>query len=210
MQDIHDIRPPVMVGLDPALLKLALIIGAGILVLLVLLFIARLYWKKKSPAQDLSNSALIPPYDEALKALSRLSLMPIHDGRAFYFDLGGLLKRYIGRSHGCSASEMTTPELIRGLRSTSMDDALVRRVSHFFTSSDPFRYSPLMPGPDLVKKDLEGVKKLINDMEASIKAEKELSIENTAPADSKVEPGFKSGRGMADKSMVPGSPKDGG
>lgn len=205
MQDIHEIRPPVMVGVDPALVKIALIVGGGILALLVLIFLARRFWKKKSPAPGPSNIALIPPYDEALKELSRLTRLPIHDGRAFYFDLGGLVKRYIGRSYGCSASEMTTQELIRELRSISMCDLLVRRTSKFFNNSDPFRYSPLVPEPDRVKKDLEGVRKLITDMEDAINAGKETSPENTE--DSKETLALKPGTGMAIRPMVATSGK---
>ncbi len=46
LEDIHDIRPPVMTGMDPELVR-ALLWGAGAIVVCALVFLIIRYWLKK-------------------------------------------------------------------------------------------------------------------------------------------------------------------
>ena len=52
IDDIHDIRPPVMTGMDPGLVR-GLLWGAGALVLCALIVLIIRYWLKKREEQDL-------------------------------------------------------------------------------------------------------------------------------------------------------------
>jgi hypothetical protein len=170
MQDIHNIKPPVMIGPDPTQVKLALLIAGALVLLGLLIFLVKRFWKFSSKKQVRDLNPVIPPYESALRELDGLSLKPIIDPKAFYFDLGALVKRYIGRSYGINAVEMTTQELVKEIRSTSMDIMLVTKLSHFQNFSDPFRYSPLAPDTFQVQKDLTSVKQLINEMEKDLES----------------------------------------
>jgi hypothetical protein len=175
MQDIHPIKSPVMVGLDPVLVKMILIIAMGVLVLILVLFLVWRLWKTRSKKAGQALIPAIPPYERALRELDRLCQTPVNDPRAFYFDLGGLVKRYVGSSYAMNAVEMTTQELVKQIRFTRMDKGLIQAVSRFLNTSDPFRYGPVMPDPSQVKTDLGAVRQLITGLEADLETQRAVS-----------------------------------
>ncbi|WP_022668142.1 hypothetical protein [Desulfospira joergensenii] len=183
MQDIHEIKPPVMVGMDPALIKI-LVIAAGCLLLAALLFyLFKRFWKSSgSKADDLLPSP-IPPYEEAVKALDRLANQEAKDLKFFYFELGALFKAYVGRSYQIHASEMTTQELARQLRSTAMDRNLVTGVVKFQEHSDPFRYGPVLPEPGRTRQDIETARQLIEAIEQDLNKTRESDPEQGRDVD---------------------------
>lgn len=170
MQDIHPINPPVMVGMDPALVKVLLAIAGALALLALVILLVRRFWKSRArtPVPDLVPG--IPPYDQALRELDRLSLKPVQDPKEFYFDVGALVKRYIGRSYGFHALEMTSQELIRQIRFSQMDKALIAQLAQHINFSDPFRYGPLPPEPAQVQKDLAWVRQMVMDMEQDLES----------------------------------------
>ncbi len=175
MQDINPIKAPVMVGLDPALVKMILLIAGGLLLLILVIFLVWRSWKSRSKKRGQALIPVIPPYTLALKELDRLCQIPVVDPKAFYFDLGGLIKRYIGSSYAMNALEMTTQELVKHIRVTGMDKTLTQTVSQFLIVSDPFRYGPVVPDPSQVKIDLASVRQLITGMEADLESKRVLS-----------------------------------
>ncbi len=169
MQDIHEIRPPVAVGMDPALVKTALI-ALGCLVLAgILIYLFKRFWKpsKKKQAHDAVTTA-IPPYEAALKGLDRLGFKTNADPKVFYFELNALMKAYIGGIHEFNAAEMTTQELSKRLRSTKMDPRVASKVGKFQDHCDPFRYAPVRPEPERAGQDLKKARQLIDAMEADV------------------------------------------
>lgn len=170
MQDIHPIKSPVMVGLDPALVKMILVIAGSLVLLILVIFLVFRFWKSRSKKAEQALIPVIPPYTLALGELDRLGQTPVMDPRAFYFDLGSLVKRYIGGSYTMNALEMTTQELVRQIRFTKMDKILTQNVAQFLIVSDPFRYGPAAPGADQVTKDLAAVRQLITGMEADLES----------------------------------------
>jgi hypothetical protein len=175
MQDIHPIKSPVMVGLDPALVKMILLIAGSLVLLIVVIFLAVWFWKSRSQKAEQALIPVIPPYTLALKELDRLGQTPVVDPRAFYFDLGSLVKRYIGSSYTMNALEMTTQELVRQIRFTKMDKILTQNVARFLIVSDPFRYGPAVPGAEQVTKDLAAARQLITGLEADLESRRALS-----------------------------------
>jgi hypothetical protein len=175
MQDINPIKAPVMVGLDPGLVKMILLIAGGLVLLILVVFLIRWFWKARSGNTEMAQIPVIPPYTLALRELDLLCQKPVIDPKAFYFDLGSLIKRYVGSSYAMNALEMTTQELVRQIRVTRMDKALAQTVAQFLTVSDPFRYGPVVPEADQVKKDLASARQLITGMEADLESKAVLS-----------------------------------
>jgi len=172
MQDINPIKAPVMIGMDPAMIKLILFIAGGLILLILVIFLIRRFWKSRSKAENAKLIPAIPPYALALQELDLLCKKPVMDPKAFYFDLGGLIKRYIGSSYAMNAVEMTTQELSKHIRFTRMDHGLVQSVSQFLIVSDPFRYGPMAPDTARVKEDLASVRQLITAMEADLESKR--------------------------------------
>lgn len=169
MDDIHDIRPPVMVGMDPVLVKTAVWTVGG-LVLVILVFLAVRYLLKRRKAKTTAMPVLpeIPPYETAIGALDRLATGPVHDAKIFYFDLGRIIKTYVGATYGFNCLEMTTQELGRRLKGISdLPGSLKSEITLFQDLCDPFRYAPLIPDQNQVNQDLIRGRNLVLAVEAS-------------------------------------------
>jgi hypothetical protein len=165
MQDIHDIHPPVMVGMSPDIIRM-LALAAAVLAIAALVFLlVRRYLRSRKPGVMEGEAIPVPPFETAMKALDRLGVTLPADPKAFYFDLSALFKAYIGETFQIHASQMTTRELTRALRHTDMDRDLVTRISRFQSLSDPFRYAPVSPDPARMTADLDLVRQLIRAVE---------------------------------------------
>ncbi|MBU0970998.1 MAG: hypothetical protein KKC20_10150 [Proteobacteria bacterium] len=177
MQDIHPITAPVMVGLDPAQVRLMLFVVGGLALLALVIFLIQRFQKSRTKKQIQELFPVMGPYDAALGELDHLCREPIIDPKAFYFDLGAIVKRYIGGSYAMNAVEMTTQELVKQIRHTGMDMALILEVSKFLTVSDPFRYGPVVPDPCLAERDLACVRQMIVGMEQDLESRRAPSTD---------------------------------
>ena len=173
MQDIHEIKPPILVGMDPALAKILAIAAVCLVLAGALFFLFRKFWKRKRSGKEEIPAPPVPPYEEALKGLESLASRRDEDPKVFYFELGALLKIYISRSHAIHATEMTTQELARQLRTTAMDRNLVTRVVRFQDITDPFRYGPVIGDPGRTRQDLEEARQLIESLEQDLEKTRE-------------------------------------
>lgn len=169
MQDIHGIRPPVQVGFDPMLLKIILMVLGAILVLALLFFLIKTWLKKRKQPKDLKYlPAPMAPYEAALKELELLFQRQILDPRFFYFDLTAVLRRYIGRSFGINAIEMTSQEFIKSINRLDLDKGVKKEITKFMKWSDPFKYAGIIPEKDQVKEDLLLIKKMVIQIEKDL------------------------------------------
>lgn len=146
MQELHDIRPPVMVGMDPFWITAAWIAGAIFLLALALWFFLRKFWKRKKAAQEKLSLAqpLQDPFTSAINTLDALEekVSLGAESKKLYFALGDIMKTYIGKTHNTSAREMTTQELAASLKTVSLERQLAAQVIRFQQECDPFRYAP--------------------------------------------------------------------
>ena len=170
MQDIHPIRPPVEIGLDPAWFFWAAVILAGILAAAVLFILAKkLLKKKKETGLPPGLPRPLPPFEAAMKALDVLSVGGDRDARAAYFTLTLILRKYIGGSFGSHASEMTSQEFSRYISTLDMDPSVKTGISEFNAYSDPVKYAGLSPDPGRIQADLNKIRSLIEQIESGFK-----------------------------------------
>lgn len=171
MEDIHDIRPPVMAGLDPALVATALYVCAGLLLVGLVVLAVRHFRRRRRPEPRVTTPVQPCPYDAALKSLDRLAAGPVHDTKAFYFELGRTVKAYVGATHGFNCLELTTQELGRRIKEIpAIPGALKSEIIRFQDVCDPFRYAPLAPDPARIQKDLTRGRALVEAVETAVKA----------------------------------------
>ncbi len=169
MTDIHDIRPPMMVGMDPALVKTVVWASGGLVLVILIILVVRYFMnRRKGKASALVALPQIAPYETALKALDRLATGPVHDVKAFYFDLGRILKTYVGAAYDFNCLEMTTQELGKRLRAIKdLPGPLKSEITLFQDLCDPFRYAPLIPDQNQVRRDLVRGRDLISAVETA-------------------------------------------
>ena len=167
MQDIHGIRPPILVGMDPLIIKIILLVLAGVLLCAVLFFLIKKWIQTgQSPEFLKSLPNILPPYEAAMKALDRLGIESMNDPRLFYFNLTLILRKYMSGSFSINAPEMTSEEFLRHIKLLDMDKTIKDRISQFQNKSDPIKYAGIHPEKDTVQKDIEIVKDIIKQIEA--------------------------------------------
>jgi hypothetical protein len=166
MQDIHGIRPPVPVGIDPMVFKIMAAVLGGVILIFLLVYLIRKYLKKRKSIQDLPALVQPPePYQAAMKDLDRLALGKAADPRLFYFDLTAILRQYMGRSFHINAPEMTSQEFIRSIRAMDLGPDLGQDMARFQTLSDPIKYAGIIPEKDRANQDLSQIRKIITETE---------------------------------------------
>lgn len=174
MQDINAIRPPVMTGFDPLVIKVALMVLAGLLLLVLVFFLIKKHLKKRKQPGDLKYlPAPLAPYDAAIRELERLAQSEILDSRLFYFSLTAVLRQYIGGSFNINAIEMTSQEFVRSMNRLDIGTHIKREISDFFALSDPIKYAGTVPAAEQVKKDLLSIKEMIRQIEKDLVIKKD-------------------------------------
>lgn len=144
LEDIHDIRPPVMTGIDPGVVR-ALLWGAGAIIVGALVVLIIRYWlkKRKNSTQDVQAIALLTPYETAVRDLEQCMAGFGHDAKIFYFEVSRILKAYISGTFQINCSEMTSQEMARAVKGLDFPDAgLKTQLIQFQAQCDPIRYMP--------------------------------------------------------------------
>lgn len=145
LEDIHDIRPPVMTGMDPGLVR-GLLWGAGAMVLCALIALIIRYWlkKRKNKTHEAQALPLLSPYETAVRDLEQCMADFGHDAKIFYFELGRIVKAYVSGTFQINCSEMTSQEMARAVRNLKyLDTGLKTELVQFQDQCDPIRYMPL-------------------------------------------------------------------
>jgi hypothetical protein len=177
MQDIHDIRPPVLVGMDPLFLRVALIALALLLLGGAAFLVYRYLRRKKSGAN--SNLLMLPmplaPLEAALNELGRLDDSMGTHPRQYYFRLTEIIKRFVGRQFNIKAPEMTTQELVPVLRDLGIDRELFADTRDFLLFSDMIKYAGQAPSLSIMNEHLALVRTFVtrvgtNDEEKNVEA----------------------------------------
>ena len=178
MQDIHDIRPPVQFGFDPGLLKIILMVSGVIILLVLAFFLIKKYLKKRKNIKGMMClPAPMAPFEAALKELDLLLMRQMNDPRLFYFDLTSVLRKYIGRSFGINAIEMTSQEFIRSINSLDLDNVSKKDITRFQKYCDPFKYAGLVPEKNLLIQDISFIKKTILQIQENLIKNREKQME---------------------------------
>jgi len=183
LQDIHDIIPPVPVGIDPLIFKVAFAI-ISIVCCAIAGYLLFRYLKKRLNKKRESNPPLLPPPlpadQAALRELSAISDLMLSEPRVYYFRLTALLKTFIGKMFKINAPEMTTQEIIAALNTIDIKREMISSAREFFISSSMIKYAAVTPGMEKARSDEEFVRSFIDSVMNMISTERNLT-ENTLP-----------------------------
>ncbi len=166
MQDIHDIEPPVPVGMDPFLIQL-LIILAVVLAVLALGLLLFFYLKCRKRNQLTQNTLLLPPPlppdQAAMKAMNALADTMDKDPRQYYFGISAILKIFMGKVFNVGFPEMTTREVVANLAGLDLDRELTARTRDFFQFAAMVKYAGITPEAPRIRRDHDLVLTFIRD-----------------------------------------------
>ena len=164
MKDIHDIRPPVFVGLDPGILDILLIVLGVVALVLLIWFLFRLY-KKRGFRKKNKNTLLLPPplpaNEIAIRELDMIIDLMENERRLFYFKLTAIFKKYISKKFTVNAQEMTSQELKKSITLFAVKSEFSMRISSFLEFSDHIKYAAMPASIQEVKKDLYLIKEFV-------------------------------------------------
>ncbi|WP_321492012.1 hypothetical protein [uncultured Desulfobacter sp.] len=144
LEDIHDIRPPVMTGVDPLLIR-GLVWGVGALVLGGIIILLVRYWlkKRKNKIEETIALPLLSPYETAVRDLERCMAGFGTDAKIFYFELGRIVKTFVSGTFKINCSEMTSQEMARAVKDFNyLDPGIKTELIRFQDQCDPIRYMP--------------------------------------------------------------------
>ncbi|HKK91351.1 MAG TPA: hypothetical protein VJ936_08120 [Desulfobacteraceae bacterium] len=178
MKDIHDIAPPVPVGIDPFYIKV-LVAALGVLVLAGLLLLFFRFLKKRRAREKKSLYLLpepLPPHQAAIEEMDAfLYLMESHP-RLFYFRLTGTLKRFIGKCLDFNAPEMTTQELAARIRRLELDREEGVELRDFLVFADTIKYAGITPDHRRMEQDDAFARRFVARIHAMTGEEKEAEV----------------------------------
>jgi len=148
MTDIHDILPPVSVGIDAPWLVPVLVA----LVAIAILAAGWWFWKKRKKARTIETIVPeLPPEMTAMQALDEISDVRRLDGKTFYFRLSAILRHYIFGRFAVGAPEMTTEEFMPCINRLHIDNDLAQRLKGLCRSMDPVKFG----SETVVEKQME-------------------------------------------------------
>ncbi len=151
MTDIHDIQPPVSLGMGVTWLALVLLAltAAAILVL------GWWLWKKRKKARIIETIVPeLPPEMTAMRALDQISDVRRMDGKVFYFRLSAILRQYVFDRFAVGALEMTTEEFVPCIDRMNLDHPLARGLRGLCRAMDPVKFGSATPVEKQMETDL--------------------------------------------------------
>ncbi|MBC2745034.1 MAG: hypothetical protein HGJ93_18930 [Desulfosarcina sp.] len=148
MTDIHDILPPVSVGIyAPWLVPVLLALAAA-----AILAVAWWFWKKYKKARIIETIIPeLPPEMTAMQALDEISDVCRLGGKTFYFRLSAILRQYVFGRFAVGAPEMTTEEFVPCIDRLHIDNDLAHRLRSLCRTMDPVKFG----GETAVEKQME-------------------------------------------------------
>lgn len=169
MQEIHDIEPPIQVGMDPFIIKMAMLTAAALIIALLVFFLFR-YIRNRKRKQAGGDILLLPPPlppgEAALRELDAIMAIMQSHPRLYYFRLTALLKTFIGKCFNIHAPEMTTQEIITALNAISLGNPFHRELfssaKKLFDTSSMIKYAAVVPSLDQMRADEDFTRRFID------------------------------------------------
>ena len=171
MTDIHDILPPVTVGIHtPWLVPVLLALAAAAI-------LAAVWWLwKKHQKKSLAIETIVPelpPEMVANRALDGISDLRRLDGKTFYFHLSAILRQYVSGRYAVGAPEMTTEEFLPCIDQLSIDTDLTGRLKRLCRAMDPVKFGAATAVERQMQADLLFVRTFVKKTTPTIDTEGE-------------------------------------
>ncbi|MGD8240352.1 MAG: hypothetical protein PVH68_17490, partial [Armatimonadota bacterium] len=166
-EDILDIRGPKSVKGSPVGTILAVLLALALLA--ALLVGVKLWRRRERPAREKIAPPPPPPrppedvaYEE-LDALARSDLLARGMVKAYYTELGDILRRYIEGLYAVPALESTTQEIVDELPDAGVGEDVTDRFRHLLGECDLVKFARHRPPDERCDDALQGARGIIGD-----------------------------------------------
>ena len=147
VKTFHDIKTVLDVQ-EPFDYQKWIMIAAGILFLILLIFLVYKYLKRKKPAKDIFSSKQ-SPYDEAINALELLpqeKLLENNEVKRFHTSLSDIFKRYLSRQTHKNLLNQTTNDLLLEMQENHFSKEIISNMANVLGMADTVKFAKYIPG----------------------------------------------------------------
>ena len=150
IKDIIDVKNPSVAYLPWAIAGLAAL-SVGLLIYL--------WYRRKFAATPLKEVKMpaLTPYEEAMKALSQLSLKNVTNGevKAYYSEMNDILRKYVSKKFSVATFERTNEELILELSAMGIPKDAFISLAQSLRMSDFVKFAKYRPADDDNRNNLK-------------------------------------------------------
>jgi hypothetical protein len=161
MTDIHDIKPVLYIA-GPWIWWAAVVAG-----LVLAAVLAWWLYRRRRRGQAPQDHRQPSPQEQACALLEALAAEAI-DGRAYYFRLSAILRRYIEQRYGIPAAEMTLEELLPCIDRLSLPVDLARQLEMFCRAAEPIKFAAALADPTRMAADLNFARSFVRRTAATV------------------------------------------
>ncbi|MBD3216890.1 MAG: hypothetical protein GF310_01345 [candidate division Zixibacteria bacterium] len=167
--DIRDLKGVKSLGQNRAF-----IIAIIVVLLLIAAALMWYFFRKKPEIEAQKTEPLIPPWDEALERLSDLrgnNLEP----KTYYIELSDIIRRYVERRFGFSATDMTTYEIKREIPRLNVESNLDSKLRELLDNSDLVKFAKFVPDDSFREDDFQRAWVFVNETKPGTPIAEEVS-----------------------------------
>ncbi len=160
--DIRAIRGPLGIPLSVIYVLL------WVLLLALLGGLGYWLWGRRRPVEaGPRRSVVIPrfPHEDAYEALDRLGasdLVERGEIKEYHIVVSEIIRTYVEGRYGVYALEMTTGEVVEGLRVEGIPEGAVEAFGRFASRCDLVKFAKLRPTPDACRDSLEAARAFVD------------------------------------------------
>ena len=149
-QAIKAIKPPLGAPLSfKEILPWLLIALAAAALIFIIIYIIRKY-RKKEPIFKFKTKPVLPPHVIAINELEELKLKKLWQAgktKGFYTELTDIVRLYIEGRFGVKAQEMTTDEIMEGIKNTDIARETIDKLGRTLILADLVKFAKEKPLP---------------------------------------------------------------
>lgn len=147
---IKAIKPPLGAPLTFREILPWLLAGLGTLIVIFLAIYTYIRWKKNKPLFRIRPKVILPPHVVAMNGLENLKgkkLWQAGKVKDYYTELTDILRNYIEERYDVTAVEMTTEEILEGLKNTDAPKKSVDQLARTLVLADLVKFAKENPQP---------------------------------------------------------------
>ena len=145
--------------------------GLGLAVIVALIIWFFVYRQRKEKALPIFHKPAIPPYVKALDELDTLRHKKLWQNgkvKAYYSELTDIVRVYIEDQFNVPAVEMTTPEILKGIKPLQINGDASSKLEHTLQLADLVKFAKMQPSALEHDLCLEGIVTFVKESHANI------------------------------------------
>lgn len=149
-EEIQDVKSPIRIPLD--WLSVLMYVLAFVVIAGFVYFIYRNFIKKKATDHEVIPEIIIPPHEEALKALHQLEdekLWQQGKVKEFHTEITHIIRKYFEGRFNFLALEMPSSDVLKQLKEMNGYDKLYATAEEFFNNADMVKFAKFQPMPSV-------------------------------------------------------------